>query len=499
MHKFHPRSSGVSLADILPKSHFFGGGPVRVTACCDVAELCQPGDLFAAITRDDGDGHDDADRAVRRGAVAILAERPLPFNIPTCVVHDSRAAFGTVCQALAGNPSAALQTVGVAGTFGKTVVSTLVAAILEADRHQVGLLNSLGTCDGAEIRAPLPRTLAVPEVANWLAATRDNGCSHAVMETSSIALAQRRLAGVQFDVAVMNPLRRAHLHVHGSVLNYRRAEERLLTHLKRDGVLVRNADDPTSALLTTKCQNPILSHGMNQPADVAGEIWECHHGEQTLLISFEQVTIPVTTRVIGAAHAANCLAATAAALALGVSLETIAEGLESVTQVPGRMEPCRLGGEVPIYLDTVVTPDSLASALVSLRKVTRGRVICLLGVPTDQDPGERPLFGRTMERLSDVAVLTAANRGAKLPLNVAHDVLDGADRPAVMELMPDRDRALRWCLNEARPGDTILALGRNLENHVGPSLPVVYDEDREFISEYSQGRVACPPARRRAA
>ncbi|HEY6562872.1 MAG TPA: Mur ligase family protein, partial [Pirellulaceae bacterium] len=436
-------SRGIPLAEILPQSHFFGGSAFRVTACCDVAELCQPGDLYAAIVRGDRDGHEDADVALRRGAAGVLAERPLPLAIPTCVVKDSRSAFSRVCQALAGNPSQSLRTVGVSGSHGKTVASTLIAAILEEAREPVGLLNSLGVCDGVNLRNPLPEELPVPEVAHWLATTRDHGCTHAVLEVSSLTLAQRRLEGVLLDVAVINDLRRSHLHVHGTVSNYRRAVERILRHLKPDGTVVLNADDPAACALTSKFHGPALTYGLRQPSDVSGRILEVQHGEQTLLITHDDVSIAVTTRITGTAHAMNCLAAAAAVVSLGVPLETVAAGLEAVSRIPGRMEVLRLGHDVPVYLDTVVSPESLASALKSLRQITSGRICCVFGMPTTHDPNERPIFGRTLENLADIAVLTSANRARKLPLHIAHDVLDGLERPAVAELIPDRDRALR--------------------------------------------------------
>ncbi len=498
MRSFCPRPQGVSLAEILPKSHFFGGSSIHVSACCDTARLCRPGDLFVAIATPELDGHDDVEEAVRRGAAAILAERPLPVAVPTCVVRDSRAAFGNVCHALAGDPSQQLRSVGISGSHGKTVTSILVTSILEAAGDPVAVWNSLGSCDGFQVQARSNRVVSPPDLARWLATSRDHGCTHAVLEASSVNLASRRWDGVQLDAAILTNVRRSNLDFHGSVWNYRRAEKRLLDHLKPEGFAVINADDPGCIAMASQTHRPLITFGCDKPAEVTARRLEQHHGRQSFLLSAGRESILVRSAMVGEAHLSNCLAAAAVATVLGIDLPTIARGLEAVRCVPGRMESVCQGQDFPVYLDTLTTPDAVAMMLQSLRSVTRKRLICVLGVPTDRDVSDLPRFGRILERMADTCILTAADRRGKLPLEAAHGVLDGFDRAAVAQLIPDRDRAIAWALQKARSQDTVYILGRNHEQTIDPRACAVAEDDRALVSSTLGATRRQAPVRRAA-
>jgi UDP-N-acetylmuramoyl-L-alanyl-D-glutamate--2,6-diaminopimelate ligase len=480
------RAGGISLADLFPKSRFFGGGPFSINSCCDNARYCQPGDLYAAVHRASEDGHDLVQEAIQRGAVAVLAERPVTMDVPHCIVRDSRSAFSVLCQALAGNPTSQLCTAGISGTHGKTVVSVLLTSILEAAGQSVGIVNSLGCCDGVNLGAPGASELAPPDLARWCANFVRHGCTHSVLETSSVNLAARNMDGVGLDVGIVTNIRRASLNFHGSVQNYRRAEERLWRLLKPRGVAVLNADDPVSQFSSSKLDCPSISFGWNERADVRAESLGNHPGEQCFLLSIGDESIPVTTSLTGMPYVTNCLAAAAAAAALGVELDVIARGIESVKRIPGRMERMSGEAEVPIFFDLTTTPDALAAMLTSLRRITTGRVVCVLGIAEHHEPQDRVMYGRVLERLADTGIITASNHAAKLPLPVAHDVLDGYDRPAVAHLIPDRAAAIRWALEKTRTGDTLYFVGRNHERTIEPHesgfAGPVAEDDREVVS-----------------
>ncbi len=346
--------------------------PDQVTACCGDSRHCKPGDLFAAILGCDRDGHDFAGEAVKRGASAILAERPLPVGVPTCIVDDSRTAYGRVCQALAGDPSNDMSVIGITGSHGKTTTALLLAAILEAESRSVGLLTSLGYCDGHDVITDVEATPPSPQLARWLASSQQNGCHHAVVEASSVGLAEHRLAGVTLDAAVMTNIRRAHLDLHGSVMNYRRIKQRILSHLKPDGFVVANADDPASKFFLSNVKHPLITFGVQSDAEITAELLEMLPDEQTILLSAGSETVPVRTRIIGQQHIYNCLAAAATGLVLGIDLTTVVRGIESLKHIPGRME--LLPADVPFhtYVDQGQTADTLAAALKSLRRVTAG-------------------------------------------------------------------------------------------------------------------------------
>jgi UDP-N-acetylmuramoyl-L-alanyl-D-glutamate--2,6-diaminopimelate ligase len=453
------RRAGVSLRSVCPDARFFGSDDVRVTSCCCEASSCRPGDVFVALLDFDRDGHDHVQEAIRRGARAVLAESYLPVSVPQCVVPDSREAYGNLCQELAGRPAQAMHVVGITGTNGKTTTSLLAASVLRAAGLPAGFTTTLLRSDSESTAAAGRSTPAPAELADWMARMAANRCSHAVVELSSRALAQRRVAGIPFDGAVVTNLRRDHIDFHGNLANYRQAKARLFEQLSPRGFAVVNADDPGSRILLPKLTCPVITFGITERAEISATVVERHPGEQTFLIMAGNEAVPVRTRMIGDHHVANCLAAAAVGLIFGADLTTIARGLEAIERIPNRMDRIECGQPFQVYVDCGDTPDRLAAALRSARQVARGRVIGVFGTPDGSDRDERPLLGRALDRGADVAVLTSAAEGNDEPLRIIHDLLDGFDRPARARVMPGRVRAILWALDEARAGDAVVIAG----------------------------------------
>jgi len=458
------RAGRVSLRELIPQGRFFGTADIQFESCCGDALRCEPGDLFVAIDGHDGDGHDLYREAVQRGASAIIAERPLPVSVPVCVVPDTRECYGHICQLLAGRPANAMHVVGVTGTNGKTTTSMLIASILDAAAVRVGVISTLGRSDSAQT-TPATRTTPVPpEMASWLKRMSTNGCSHAVLEVSSHALSQQYTAGLQFDAAVLTNLRRDHLDLHGSVMNYRKTKARLFEQLKADGFCVLNADDPGSQAILPKLNAPVITVGQREQAEIMATVLERYPSEQTFLLMAGNESVPVRTQMIGDHHISNCLAAAAVGLVMGLDLATVARGLEAVQRVPGRMERVECGQPFGVYVDSADNPDRLAIALKTLRKVTSGRVLCVFGTPEQRAVEDCPMMGRVVERAADLGVLTGGHIPRAEPLRALHDVLDGYDRPARAHLIPTRSQAIQWTLQQAKPGDGVLIAG---EGRVG--------------------------------
>ncbi len=466
---------GVSLREIFPHARIHGGRDIRVSSCSANPNRCRQGDLFVALQSPGHDGHECADEAVRRGAKAILAERQLPVDAPICIVPDSREAYGQLCQTLVDQPSQHMRTIGVTGTNGKTITSLLIASVLKAARQPSGVMNSIAYYDGCEEISPVRTTPTAPTLAAWLARMAAGGCLNAVLEVSSRALAQKRVAGVGFDAAVLTNMRRDHLDYHGSVLNYRRAKARLFQQLKPHGFAVINADDPASKFLLKGLKHPTITVGMRMPAELTATVVERHAGEQTFLLNAGNETVAVQTRMFGDHHVYNCLSAAAVGLVMGLDLTTVAKGLEALDQVPGRMEPIVCGQPFGVYVDYARTPDTLAVALKTLRRVTTGRLICVFGADAGREPSERPLLGRVVERSADLGVITNDNPRWEQPLEIAHDIIDGYKRPAGAHVLPDRAQAIRWALGEAQPDDTVLIAGKGDQQ-----VQIVGDEERFF-------------------
>jgi UDP-N-acetylmuramoyl-L-alanyl-D-glutamate--2,6-diaminopimelate ligase len=455
---------GVSLRQVLPRGKFLGSSDIRVRSCCSDSRIVRPGDLFVALVGGNSDGHEFAQQAVAQGATAVLAERLLPVPVPTCLVPDSRMALGHICQHLAGQPTRQMNVVGVSGSHGKTTTSVLISSVLKAAQQRVGTTNTVAYDDSFESSAARRTTPTAPELASWMARMVANGCQSAVIEVSSGALAARHLAGVELDAAVLTNIRRGQSGKHGSLLNYRRAKERLFEHLKPDGLAVLNADDPASQYLLSRVEQPMITIGMRAEAELTATLVERFPGEQTFLLHAGNETIPVRTRIIGDQHIYNCLAATAIGLVMGIDLPTIVRGLEQVAHVAGHLERVECGQPFGVYVDCAQTPDALAVALQTLRQVTPGRVFCVYGAKADGDRANRPLMGRVVERAADREVITCDNPEHEQPLQIAHDILDGYRRPGRPHILPDREAAIGWALSQARTGDSVLIAGKGHES-----------------------------------
>jgi UDP-N-acetylmuramoyl-L-alanyl-D-glutamate--2,6-diaminopimelate ligase len=477
---------GVSLRELLPEAKHLGGD-VRVASCCGDSRGIQPGDLFAAMEGARCDGHDYADEAIANGASALLGERLLPLGVPMALVRDSREAFGRVCQKLAGNPGERMTVIGVTGTLGKTTTSLLIANILEAAGARVGILGSLGYCDSREAAPADEATPKSAVLADWLSRMHAAGCTHAVVEVSSEALAKRRIAGLRFDAAVLTNVRNDHLDLHRTPENYARAKRRIFDHLKPSGFCVLNADDRGSRPILNDLSHPVLTFGTEHEANLTAAVIEQHRSEQTFLMTAGRDTAAVRTPLIGDHFTADCLAALAVGLGLGVDLPTAVRGLESARSIPGRLERLECGQPFGAFIDAARTPDALALTLRTLRSVTPGRLLCVFGAEGERNRSARPLLGRAVERYADWGVITSDNPRRESPLRIAHDILDGYRCPASAHLLPDRNEAIRYALNKARAGDTVLIAGKGTESFQLVRGKRLAWNDREIAARWLYG------------
>ena len=488
-----PPSGVVSLEQLFPRASFHGGNPT-LRGCSSDWRSIRQGDLFVAVVDDDADGHETARQAVQRGAAAVIAERPLQLTVPVCVVPDTREALGRACQTLAGRPADQLVTIGVSGTSGKTVTSELIASILRAAGHRTGSLTTLGHHDGDQLK-PTDITLPTPErIARILKQAVDNGCSHAVLEVSSEALAKRTTSGLDWDVAVLTNVRRDHLDLHGTLPNYQRAKARLFQQLAPRGCAILNLDDVTSRNLLPTIDHPALTTGIQTDAQIGACLIEQFPSEQTFILTAGNESVPVRTSIIGSPHVTNCLAAAGAGLSVGIDLPTIARGLEAVPALPGRLERVECGQEFSLFVDRADTADQLAATLRALRSVIPGRLICVYGARASHSRTVRAELGSVVERLADLEVITNDNPGIQPHFQIVHDILDGYRRPAKARVMPSRGNAITWALQQAQRGDCVLIAGKG--DRCGQQLSGGWMpwDDREYAR--SQLYAAAAPSER---
>jgi UDP-N-acetylmuramoyl-L-alanyl-D-glutamate--2,6-diaminopimelate ligase len=472
----------VSLRRLFPSSSFVGCADLRVTEATDCSTECSSKTLFAAIPGTRVDGATFIKEAIGRGATALLVGRPVPdVSVPQCVVANVRKAYAELWSALCGSPSRQLKLAGVTGTNGKTTLTWLVRAICRAAGRQTGLLGTIEYDDGLQTG---PSRLTTPDsrrLAQWLAAMVARRTTHAAIEVSSHALDQDRIAGTRLDAAVVTNITQDHFDYHHGYQAYLHSKARLLEHLKPGGVLVLNADDPGAVSLGQRIDaaRTVVTYGIEKRADIGATVLHESLSGSRFELRIRDERIEVTTRLVGRHNVSNCLAAAAVAERFGLALDEIAGGIASLGSIPGRLE--RIDGPQPfeVFVDYAHTEDALRNAVRFLRRLTRGRVICVFGAGGDRDRSKRPLLGRAAAE-ADLAVVTSDNPRSEHPDRIIREILPGlaaAGRRPHVE--PDRAAAIRWALERAEPGDAVLIAGKGHETEQiigGERLPF---DDRE--------------------
>jgi len=230
--------------------------------------------------------------------------------------------------------------------------------------------------------------------------------------------------------------------------------------LKPGGFGVFNADDVDSEVELKQVDLPVLTFGMIGEAQVTATVLERCPSEQTFLLQAGNESIPVRTAIIGDQHIQNCLAAAATGLALGMDLSTIVRGIEAVKFVPGRLQRIECGQQFNVFVDNARSPEGLATSLRTLRQAGTGRIICVMGCQGGKNKEQRPRIGHVLDRMTQLSIITSDDPRHEQPLQIAHDILDGHERPHLTHTLPNRTRAIEFALSQARPGDTVIIAGK---------------------------------------
>jgi UDP-N-acetylmuramoyl-L-alanyl-D-glutamate--2,6-diaminopimelate ligase len=442
-----------------------------------------PGDTFVAYPGEALDGRDFIPRAIERGAASVLWERDdfawrRTWRLKNAPIENLRRYAGEIASEVYGRPSSRLWTVGVTGTNGKTSCSHWVAQALTRMHRKCGVVGTLGSGWPGKLD-PLVNT--TPD-ALWLQARlRDfvGQRARAVsMEVSSHGLAQDRVSGVEFDVALFTNLTRDHLDYHRTMRSYGSAKARLFRFPTLKSAVL-NLDDRFGAQLVRPTQQrgiQVLGYGFGRalPSTLRGRRMSRLVG-RNLRMSSEGIAFEVTTpwgrgaiesRLIGRFNAANLLGTLAVLLASDSGLDDAVEALHNVTPVPGRTEGFGGGRRPLVVVDYAHTPDALENVLRALRELMSvglrgGKLVCVFGCGGDRDRGKRPLMGRIASALADEVIVTSDNPRTEDPCSIIDDVLAGISGGATV--IEDRTDAIRDALAHAGAADVVLVAGKGHE------------------------------------
>lgn len=446
------------------------------------SRLAGPGRGFVAIPGGARDGHDFIADVVSKSApvVVVQADReatwsPFIGRVPLVVVPNTRATIGLLAAAVHGDSSARLRLIGVTGTDGKTTTTHLLAHVLSTCGLASGYLTSVGfdAGSGFEINATHMTTVESTTIQSKLAAAERNGLQAMVVESSSEGLAQHRLEGCRFDVAVFTNLTRDHLDFHGTMERYLADKGRLFERLDLDSpktfprAAILNADDAASDYLKSRSHVPQLTYGESEGVDFrVRDVTPAGWGLQFKLQAQGEV-VEASLPLIGRFNALNAAAAVAVAHSQGVGLRDAIDALGSFGGIPGRMERIECGQPFRVFIDIASTPAAIENVLMALRPATKGKLWVVFGAAGGRDPARRAGMGLVVGRLADRAVLTSEDPRDEDPAAIIDVIADGLRQGGMRAEdfvgIVDRREAIAYAFAHAAADDTVLLAGKATE------------------------------------
>lgn len=455
---------------------------------------CQPGDLFIGMPGTRVDGGDFWQSAIASGAIAAIvspqaASRAMgdpafQSNQPPLVIPaiEMSQACSQLATAFYHFPAQTLKLVGVTGTNGKTTTTHLIEYLLERSHKNTALLGTLYTRWKGFQQTALHTTPFPVELQHQLRSAIDAGCEFAVMEVSSHALAQGRVLGCEFEVAVFTNLTQDHLDFHRDMDDYFAAKALLFQGDYLKGRAIVNLDDPYGQKLIDRLNRDLVwTYSTQQQADLWTSDLKYESDGVSGTLHTPMGDAAFKSPLVGQFNLANLLAAVGAGLQLGLELTAIVEALPGFTGVPGRMEQVQIkpDQDISVIVDYAHTPDSLENMLKASRPFIPGQMICVFGCGGDRDRTKRPKMGNIAATLADQVIVTSDNPRTENPQQILEDVVAGIPSSVNPTVIADRASAIRTAILQAKPGDGVLIAGKGHEDYQILGTEKIHFDDRE--------------------
>ena len=450
---------------------------VRYSSC----EVTQ-GDLFVAIPGYATDGHKYIPDAIRHGAALVLCEREMPTDVPWVRVRSSREALAKLGANRYGNPSEAMQVIGVTGTNGKTSVTYLLKSLLENSiGAKVGLVGTICNMIGDEVLQTERTTPESYELQGLLAKMRDAGCSHVVMEVSSHALYLHRVANIRYRVGAFTNLTEDHLDFHGTMENYGRAKAILFRNCEKG---VFNADDTAFKTMIDGSTCSVYTVGVGCNANLYAEHVELGADHIKMDVCEGTQRAHLRLGIPGRFTVSNALIALGIARQLGISLDSAVNALSLTKAVKGRIEIVPTPGkDYTVLIDYAHTPDGLEKVLCSVRDFCKGRLIALFGCGGDRDRTKRPEMGRIAVKFADYVIVTSDNPRTEEPMAIINEILAGMQETETPYLVEEnRRKAIRLAMHLAQKDDVIVLAGKGHETYQILGTEKTHLDEREEVA-----------------
>ena len=480
------------LVDRLPKKTINGAVDTAVSSITHDSRTVAQGCLFICLKGASHDGHNYALSAIEGGASALMVNEggleavsvSLPEGFPIIAVPDTRTALPLISCAFYNDPAQKMIMVGVTGTNGKTTSALMIAAILRASGMMVGTIGTLGSEVDGEPLSSDHTTPEADQLQALLAKMLERGAKAVVMEVSSHALSQHRVAGIPFQVGVFTNITPDHLDYHKTMGEYFSAKAQLFTEYpllfpRSDGTgftSIINVGQWEGRDLVTLARGDILTFSVDRTAVLKADnvklSAESCHFDAVYDDGVRKFIQPIKLPVGGAFQVANALGAIGATLRLGISPELIAEGLAKMKPVPGRFQSVPTGNRgFSVIVDYAHTPDGLENLLKSARALNPARIICMFGCGGNRDRTKRPKMGKLAGSLAEITIVTSDNPRHEDADEIIAEVLTGMDPKldssivAEVNVQSDRGKAITLALSLARKNDLVLLAGKGHETY----------------------------------
>ena len=448
------------------------------------------GDLFVAQVGTAVDGHTFIDGCVAKGAAAVvLSDRSYMANprngITYILVDNTDKALGLIASKWFGEPSKQLTLVGVTGTNGKTTIATLLYKLVRALGHKAGLLSTVVNYIEDEAVEATHTTPDALELNGLLRRMVDAGCTYAFMEVSSHAIAQERIAGLDFDGALFTNLTRDHIDYHKTFDNYRDTKKRLFDGLKKTAFAVTNKDDKNGLVMTQNCKAAVHTYSTRSLADYKAQILEEGFDGMMLNINGKEVFVPL----VGRFNVSNLLCIYGAALNLGFDELDVLRVLSTLKPVNGRFETIHSPKGWTAIVDYAHTPDAVDNVIQTIREIKceGAKLITVVGCGGNRDKGKRPMMAQIAKKGSEQLILTSDNPRDEEPADILKDMTDGlsADELKTTLVIEDRAAAIQTACMLAQSGDVILVAGKGHEDYQIIKGVKHHFDDHEIVRKFA--------------
>ena len=473
------------LIDLLPEANVIGGANKTITDITADSRIVQPGSLFIALKGVHVDGHTFLSKAAEAGAAAALVEdvpSEIPEGLTLLQVKDVREAMEIVAPFFFDYPGKTMRMIGVTGTNGKTTSTNIIRQVLKSAGYKCGMIGTINVLIDEESVVSHNTTPDVVDLQKFLYRMKEAGCQYVVMEVSSHALALKRVAGIEYDTAVLTNITEDHLDFHKTMEAYRDAKSLLFEHLtdgeKPNKTAVFNADEPASKVIEARTKAPYLTYGMGKENDIFPIAYEVGAKGMHLCLHTPAGDMDLHLNITGKFNVYNVMCAVGALLAEKIDKSEIEKVLNGFAGVPGRFQLVEAGQE---------------NVLNTARLITKGRLWAVFGCGGDRDNKKRPIMGGIALNLADDVVVTSDNPRSEDPEKII-DQIEVALKPVpegkTVTRIADRKEAIHYALAHAGDNDVIMIAGKGHENYQILKDRTIHFDDKEVVEEYWKGKLA---------